>query len=118
MTTATATSNPTTTRTFVVDPAHSEVTFQVRHLLTRVRGRFSIFEGEIDYNAPEPERSTVTFVIDAASIDTNEPNRDTHLRSADFFETEKHQKLTFESRKIVRHAEDRFDVHGNLTIHG
>jgi polyisoprenoid-binding protein YceI len=118
MASTTTTTTATATQTFLIDPSHSEVTFQVRHLLTRVRGRFSKFEGTIDYNEAEPERSSVTFSIDASSIDTNEPGRDKHLRSADFFDVEKYGTLTFVSRKIVRAGEELFDVHGDLTIHG
>ena len=78
MTTATATK----TTTYGIDKAHSEVTFQVRHLLTKVRGRFSDFEGAIEYDEDHPEKSQVNVAIRAASIDTNERDRDNHLRSA------------------------------------
>ncbi|MDR1989641.1 MAG: YceI family protein [Acidobacteriaceae bacterium] len=107
-----------TTQKHVIDPSHSEVTFQVRHLLTRVGGRFSKFEGSVDFNEAAPERSTVTVSIDASSIDTSEPNRDQHLRTADFFDVAAYPTLTFVSRTIVRAGEGRFDVHGALTIHG
>lgn len=107
---------PATTRTFALDKSHSEVTFQVRHLVTRVRGRFSEFEGTIDYNADAPEASAVTFAVQTASIDTNEPQRDTHLRSADFFEVEKFPAMTFVSGSIEKAGTDAFIVHGDLTI--
>ncbi len=111
----TATSAKTT---YILDKAHSEATFQVRHLLTRVRGRFSDFEGTIDYDEQQPEQSSVTVTLQAASIDTNERDRDTHLRSADFFDVEKFPTLTFASRAIARKGTERFDVTGDLTIHG
>jgi polyisoprenoid-binding protein YceI len=114
VTTATATK----TTTYSIDKAHSEVTFQVRHLLTKVRGRFSDFEGTIDYNEQQAENSSVRFTIQAASIDTNEKDRDTHLRSADFFEVETFQTLTFQSRSIARKGTNQFDLTGDLTIHG
>lgn len=114
MTTATRTSR----RTFQIDKAHSEVTFQVRHLLTKVRGRFSDFDGTIEFNADAPESSTVRLSIQAASIDTNQPDRDTHLRSADFFSVAEHEALTFESTAIVPAGGKGYDVTGTLTIRG
>ena len=114
MTTAIATQ----TTTFNVDKAHSEVTFQVRHLLTKVRGRFSDFEGTIEYDEDDTENSRVNVAIRAASIDTNERDRDNHLRSADFFDVEKHPTLTFASRAIAGKGTAGFDLTGDLTIHG
>lgn len=106
----------TGTRTFAIDPSHSEVTFQVRHLVTRVRGRFSTFEGTIAYDAASPASSSVQFSVSTASIDTNEPNRDTHLRSADFFEVDVYPAMTFVSRRIETTSADAYVVHGDLTI--
>jgi polyisoprenoid-binding protein YceI len=103
---------------YAIDKAHSEVTFQVRHLLTKVRGRFSDFEGTIDYNESDPTRSSVNVTIQAASVDTNERDRDNHLRSADFFDVETFPTLTFSNRSITGKGDDRFDVAGDLTIRG
>jgi polyisoprenoid-binding protein YceI len=114
----TATTTLTGVRTFNVDKSHSEVTFQVRHLLTKVRGRFSEFNGVIAYDEAQPEKSSVSISIQASSIDTNEPNRDTHLRSEDFFAVDKHTTLDFTSTQIVSAGTDRFDVTGDLTIRG
>ena len=114
----TATTTLTGVRTFNVDKSHSEVTFQVRHLLTKVRGRFSEFNGVIAYDEAQPEKSSVSISIQASSIDTNEPNRDTHLRSEDFFAVDKHTTLDFTSTQIVPAGTDRFDVTGDLTIRG
>ncbi len=114
MTTAIA----TTTTTYSIDKAHSEVTFQVRHLLTKVRGRFSDFNGTIEYDEENPERSQVNVEIQAASIDTNERDRDVHLRSADFFDVDKIPALTFRSTGIQGTAHGAFAVRGDLTIHG
>ena len=113
--TTTATSTKTT---YSIDKAHSEVTFQVRHLLTKVRGRFADFEGTIQYDEARPEDSAVNVTIQATSIDTTEKDRDTHLRSADFFEVEKFNTLTFQSRSIARKGPNQFDLAGDLTIHG
>jgi polyisoprenoid-binding protein YceI len=113
VTTATATKT-----TYTIDKAHSEVTFQVRHLLTKVRGRFSDFEGSIRFDEQHPELSLVNITIQAASIDTNERDRDAHLRSADFFHVEQFPTLTFTSGAITQKSDQEFDVAGNLTIHG
>ena len=113
-----ATTTATGVRTFDVDKSHSEVTFQVRHLLTKVRGRFSDFTGTIAFDEAQPEQSSVAISIQAASIDTNEPNRDTHLRSDDFFAVDKYPTLAFTSTQIAPPGNDRFDVTGDLTIRG
>jgi polyisoprenoid-binding protein YceI len=106
------------TTTYKIDKAHSEATFQVRHLLTRVRGRFSDFEGLIEYDPNEPERSSVRATIQATSIDTNEADRDKHLRSADFFGVDQFPTLTFTSTRVTNKGGEAFDVLGDLTIHG
>ena len=105
-------------RTFVVDKTHSEALFTVRHLITKVRGRFKDFEGTITFNAEQPEQSSVQFTIQANSIDTNEPNRDAHLRSADFFDVDKFPTLTFKSTSVKAVGADGFEVTGTLSIHG
>src|SRR3989442_15717823 len=108
MTATTGTTTSTGLRTFTIDKAHSEATFQVRHLITKVRGRFSDFEGTIRFDEQHPELSSVNVTIQAASIDTNERDRDTHLRSADFFDVEKFPTLTFGSTGITRRGDQRF----------
>ena len=114
MTTQTATA----TRTLGIDRSHSEVAFQVRHLLSKVRGRFSDYSGTIQFDPSSPEHSRVEVTIQAASIDTAEPQRDAHLRSADFFEVDTYPTLTFTSTAITPRGGDRYDVDGDLTIHG
>ena len=103
-------------RTYQIDAAHSEAAFTVRHLITKVRGRFSDFAGTIDFNDARPEQSSVTFTIQAASIDTSQKDRDAHLRSADFFETEKYPTIAFVSTGIEAKGDAAFDVHGRFTI--
>lgn len=112
------TAGSTATRTYQIDKSHTEIGFQVRHLITRVRGRFSDFEGTIAFDADSPERSSVAFSVQTASIDTNEPQRDQHLRSGDFFLVEEHPTLTFRSSRIEKTGADRFDVAGTLTLRG
>lgn len=104
--------------TWVVDKAHSEVTFQIRHYVTRVRGRFTDFAGTIVANAANPEASSVEFTIKAASIDTDNEYRDKDLRGTNFFEVEKFPEITFASTKVVPAGNDRYEVTGLLTMHG
>ncbi|HVT48924.1 MAG TPA: YceI family protein [Vicinamibacterales bacterium] len=113
-----STATTTTTRTYQIDLAHSEATFQVRHLITKVRGSFTDFAGTIDLDAEHPERSSVSVTIQAASVLTRQPDRDTHLRSADFFDVERFPTLTFVSTSIKARGNDLYDVTGTLTIHG
>jgi polyisoprenoid-binding protein YceI len=105
-------------RTFQIDKSHSEVVFQVRHLITKVRGRFSDFGGTIEFDYSNPANSRVDFQIQAASIDTNEPTRDTHLRSEDFFAAETFPTLTFKSTAIAPRGKELYDVEGDLTVRG
>jgi len=104
--------------TFAIDKAHSEITFQVRHLITKVRGRFADFEGTVTFDEAHPERSSAALTINAASIDTSAADRDAHLRSGDFFAVDQFPTLTFKSRRVARTGKDTFDVVGDLTIHG
>jgi len=103
--------------TWDIDPAHSEVSFVVRHLVvSKVRGRFDRFSGTIITDA-DLDRSSVTAAIDASSINTNEPNRDNHVRSTDFLDVENFPNITFRST-AVRNEGGRFFVDGELTIRG
>src|SRR5882762_1391015 len=106
MTTLTTATVQPATETFVLDSDHSEVGFSVRHLISRTRGRFSRFSGRIDLDRATPERSSIVLEIDPASIDTRQPDRDTHLRSADFFDVERFPVVRFTSGQIARVAND------------
>ena len=114
MTTSTATTGAG--RTFAIDKTHSEVTFQVRHLVTRVRGRFTDFSGTIQFNQAQPEQSSVTFTINTASVDTGTPDRDAHLRTDDFFGADTYPTINFVSSRVTKKNDERFDVAGTLTI--
>jgi polyisoprenoid-binding protein YceI len=103
--------------TYKIDKSHSEVLFQVRHLVTKVRGRFDDFEGTIAFDEGNPGASSVAVTIQATSIDTNEKDRDTHLRSGDFFDVERFPTLTFTSTSVSGGGES-YSVTGDLTIHG
>ena len=107
-----------TAQAYAIDKMHSEVTFQVRHLLTKVRGRFLEFSGTVLFDRDHPEQSSASLTIDASSIDTGTPDRDTHLRSDDFFAVETYPALTFQSSHVVKTGDDTYDVIGTLTIRG
>jgi polyisoprenoid-binding protein YceI len=103
--------------TWNIDPVHSEVGFLVRHrMVSKVRGKFTKFEGEI-VTAENPLDSRVTATVDLSSIDTGNPDRDNHLRSADFFEVEKDPTMTYRSTGIRAEGED-FLIDGELTLKG
>lgn len=103
--------------TWVVDPAHTEVGFSVRHLMiSKVRGKFEKFEATF-VTAEDPLESSVTAKAEVASVNTNEPNRDQHLRTGDFFEAEKYPYIEFVSTGI-RVEDGDFKVDGDLTIKG
>jgi len=103
--------------TWAIDPVHSEVSFTVRHMMvSKVRGRFDTFEGTI-VTAEDPLASVVTASVDLSSINTGQEQRDAHIRSADFFEVEKHTHMTFVSTGIRPDGSD-FLLDGDLTLKG
>ena len=103
---------------YTIDPAHSEASFQVRHLFTKVRGRFNSFGGTIEIDPDNLEASKVELTIDAKSIDTDNDKRDGHLKSEDFFYVEKHPEITFVSDSIEKTGDSTYDVSGTLTMRG
>ncbi|HTW99144.1 MAG TPA: YceI family protein [Acidimicrobiales bacterium] len=101
--------------TYVLDKAHTTVAFVARHMMvSKVRGHFNDFDGKIVV-AEDPASSEVDVTIDVASIDTREPQRDTHLKSADFFDVEKFPSITFKSTRI-HGGKGEWKVTGDLTI--
>jgi len=103
---------------FTIDPAHSSIEFSVRHLgVSNVKGKFTRFRGTIYYNDADVSQSSATVTIEAASIDTAEPKRDEHLRSADFFEVEKYPDIRFRTTSVVKTGEN-YKVTGFLVMHG
>lgn len=104
--------------TYTIDPAHSSANFSVRHMMvTNVRGAFRKLAGAIVYDPENPADSSVEATIDATSINTNEDQRDAHLRSADFFHVEQYPTIEFKSRKVEPDG-DELKVTGDLTIRG
>jgi polyisoprenoid-binding protein YceI len=108
----------TAVQTFQIDKTHSEVGFQIRHLFTKVRGRFRDFSGMIKFDQEYPENSSASLAIDVASIDTDTADRDQHLRSSEFFDVDVYPTIRFTSSRVVRSGADSFAVTGILTIRG
>jgi polyisoprenoid-binding protein YceI len=104
--------------TYTIDTVHSNVGFKIRHLVSKVSGEFTDFEGTIVADFENLDTSSVEFTIQAASIDTKNEKRDDHLRSEDFFNVEKYPEIRFKSSKITRVDEDTFAVDGTLTMRG
>ncbi|HET9897989.1 MAG TPA: YceI family protein [Streptosporangiaceae bacterium] len=106
-----------TTGTWAIDAVHSEVGFSVRHMMvSKVRGKFTKFAGEL-VTAENPLESSVTAEIDLASIDTGSDQRDGHLRSPDFFDTDNHPQMTYRSTGLRPDGDD-FILDGELTLKG
>ena len=101
------------------DKAHSSVGFTVKHLLSKVNGSFTDYDGTFKFDPKNPTAATVKVTIQAKSINTGVDKRDAHLRSDAFFDVEKFPTLTFTSTKVEKGADDtHFKVTGDLTIHG
>jgi polyisoprenoid-binding protein YceI len=107
------------TTSWKIDPAHTTAEFKVRHMMiTNVKGQFTRVTGVLNLNEADIARSSIEASIEAASIDTREGDRDTHLKSADFFDVEKFPTLTFFSTRVIAKGDGELEVEGELTIHG
>jgi polyisoprenoid-binding protein YceI len=108
--------HPLPTGTWKIDPIHSSIEFQVKHLgIATVKGQFTDFEGTLDVT---PDGLDAYGTVDVASVDTREDQRDAHLRSADFFDVENHPQITFKSTSVRTLDDDEFEVEGDFTIRG
>jgi polyisoprenoid-binding protein YceI len=113
------TSTASSAATYEIDPAHSSASFKVRHMMiANVKGSFNKLEGSVVFDARNPEAARIDARIDAASIDTREPQRDAHLRSADFLDVENYPQLTFRSKSVKSIGENEYELTGDLTIRG
>ncbi|HEX6981713.1 MAG TPA: YceI family protein [Balneolaceae bacterium] len=100
-----------------IDPTHSEIQFKVKHLvISTVTGNFKSFSGKVETEGDDFENANAYFEADIESIFTNNEDRDTHLKSEDFFHAEKHPKLTFESTSFEKTGDDTYKITGDLTI--
>ena len=104
--------------TFVVDPGHSEVSFTIRHLMSRVRGTFDDFSGTIVRDDQDATKSSVEFRIQTKSVDTRNPSRDNDLRSDDFFDVEKFPEINFKSTAVEKVSDSLYQVTGTFSLHG
>ncbi len=107
-----------TTGAWSADPAHTEINFSVKHFFTPVTGSFEDYEIDFDYNPENPEKSTVEARIKVASVNTGNQKRDDHLRSADWFEADKHPYMTFKSTSVRKVSDTKLIASGSLTIKG
>jgi polyisoprenoid-binding protein YceI len=104
---------------WVLDPAHSEVQFKIRHLMiSTVTGQFHRFEGTVETEAEDFATAKAHFTADINSISTNNEQRDGHLKNGDFFDAENYPQLIFESDGIEKISHDDFKIHGALTMRG
>ena len=110
---------PTLTGTYTLDPTHSRIGFIARHaMVTKVRGSFNEFSGSGSFDAENPANSSLSLIVQAASIDTRNADRDAHLRSNDFFAMDQYPEITFNSTSVEQVDGDRYAVTGDLTIKG
>jgi polyisoprenoid-binding protein YceI len=119
-TTTTGPTQQTSARaSYTLDASHSQAAFSVRHLMiSNVRGEFQKLSGAASYDPARPAATTLRATIDVASINTREPQRDAHLKSADFFDVEKYPTITFVSKRALAKADGDLEIVGDLTIHG
>lgn len=102
-----------------VDPAHSTVKFSVPHLvISDVEGSFQKYAGSVTSTNPDFSGASVEFTVDVSSIDTDNDNRDKHLKGPDFFDAEKYPQMTFKSSSFKKKQGNKYELAGNLTIHG
>jgi len=104
--------------TYEIDPAHSSVAFTVRHVISKVPGRFTKFHGTIKVDRDNLEASSTEATIDVGSVNTSNEKRDGHLKSPDFFDAAKISEITFKSTSWKKTGDNTFDITGDLTIHG
>ena len=107
------------TKVWEIDPAHSSAQFSVKHMMiANVRGEFSKVSGRVSFDPENLEESSVEASVDVSSISTREPDRDAHLKSADFFDVARFPNMTFRSKRIVKNSDASLQLVGDLTIHG
>ncbi|HEY0670489.1 MAG TPA: YceI family protein, partial [Sphingobacteriaceae bacterium] len=107
------------TTKWVVDPMHSEVQFKVKHLvISTVTGAFKTFSGEAITAGNDFENATIHFTLDVNSVDTNQEQRDSHLKSADFFEADTYPEIKFKSTSFTKTSDDDYKLVGDLTMKG
>ena len=111
-------SAPSFAATYKVDLSHSQMGFSVRHLFSKVPGKFNEFEGTFNFDEKTAEKGSADFTIKTASIDTDTPKRDDHLRSPDFFDAQKYPTITFKSKSVRSTGKNKYKLSGDLMMHG
>lgn len=102
---------------WVIDPTHSEIGFKIKHLMfTNVSGKFEKYEATAESDGDDFANAKIEMELDMASINTNDASRDTHLKSADFFDVEKFPKAKFVATKFAKNSDGDFDLEGDLTM--
>ena len=105
--------------TWELDPSHSGIEFSVRHMMvSTVKGRFEKVKGTVELDEKDVTKSTVEVTIDLGSVNTNEPKRDAHLKSPDFFDVAKFPTAIFKSTKVQKAGKNKLKVTGELSLHG
>ena len=105
--------------TWNFDPAHSEITFKVRHMMfSKVTGFFHDWKGDFKFDPEDPSKAEIHVDIETASVDTNNEDRDQHLRSGDFFDVEEYPHITFTSTEMAKAEGGHLELNGDLTIKG
>ena len=108
-----------TTTKWTIDPTHSELQFRVKHLMiSNVTGQFNQFQGTIETVDNDFTTAKAHITADVNSISTNNPQRDAHLQSSDFFDADNHPQLIFKAEKMIRKDEDNYEIHGLLNMRG
>jgi polyisoprenoid-binding protein YceI len=104
---------------WVLDPTHSELGFKIKHLMiSNVSGSFKAFQAEVQTEETDFTTAQISLAAEMASITTNNEQRDTHLRTSDFFEVDKYPELSFKSTRIEKVDADTFNIYGDLTLKG
>jgi len=99
-----------------LDPAHSEVRFEVKHILTTVTGHFTDFSGDIFFNPDKISESKFDFSVKVKSVDTNNGKRDNHIKSKDFFDSDTYSEMTFKSSRMTHKSGNMYELEGTMTI--
>jgi polyisoprenoid-binding protein YceI len=104
---------------FQIDPVHTSLIYRIRHLQSSYSyGRFNKPAGTFSYDAAAPEKTRFELTVSPADIDSGDPQRDTHLKSPDFFNARQYPTITFKSTSVKKAADGKLEVTGNLTLHG
>lgn len=104
---------------WTVDAAHSEIGFSVKHMMiSKVKGSFASYDATVEADEADLQGALIDFKIDVASINTNNEDRDNHLRSADFFDAEQYPHITFNANEIVQKGDAEYELTGDLTMKG